>query len=340
MGWRICMDYRKLNATTRKDSFSLSFINQVLNRLARKKYYYFLDGLEKVLKRCEETQLVLNWEKCHFMITKRFVLEYKISHVGLEVDPTKNDVSQPFELMCDVSDVEVGAMVGQRKDKVIHPINYTSKTLNEVQENYTTTEKELLMVVFAIEKYRSYIVGTKVMVTDHLSRLSNEPFQHEKKDIEDYFPNEQLFCVKERESWYANIVNYLLGPDNILRRCVPECETKEILTKCHNVPYEGHFGVQKTVAKVLQSRTRNTYHQNEMPQQPILEIELFDVWGIDFIGPFLQSSDHIYILLVVDYVSKMLHFRWSKLFVVKKIIPHSAVEIALLNGDNVFKVNG
>ncbi|KAA0056726.1 Integrase, catalytic core [Cucumis melo var. makuwa] len=51
-------------------------------------------------------------------------------------------------------------------------------------------------------------------------------------------------------------------------------------------------------------RTRNMSHRNEMSQRPILEIELFNVWGIDFMGPFPQSTGHIYILLVVDYVSK------------------------------------
>lgn len=55
-------------------------------------------------------------------------------------------------------------MLGQKKDKVIHPIYYASKTLNEAQENYTTIEKELLVVVFTIEKYRSYIVGSKVTI--------------------------------------------------------------------------------------------------------------------------------------------------------------------------------
>ena len=75
------------------------------------------------------------------------------------------DWSQPFELMCDASDVAIGAMLGQKKDKVIHSIYYASKTLNEAQENYRTTEKKLLAVVFLIEKYRSYIVGSKPWYT-------------------------------------------------------------------------------------------------------------------------------------------------------------------------------
>ncbi|XP_021743097.1 uncharacterized protein LOC110709193 [Chenopodium quinoa] len=74
----------------------------------------------------------------------------------------------PFELMCDASDYAVGSVLGQRKDKKLHAIYYTSKTLDEAQRNYTTTEKELLAIVHAIEKFRSYLVGSKVIVfTDH-----------------------------------------------------------------------------------------------------------------------------------------------------------------------------
>ncbi|GMJ16155.1 hypothetical protein HRI_005284700 [Hibiscus trionum] len=70
--------------------------------------------------------------------------------------------------MCDASDYAVGAALGQRKEKLFHVIYYASKTLNDAQINYTTTEKELLVVVFAFDKFRSYILGTKVVVhTDH-----------------------------------------------------------------------------------------------------------------------------------------------------------------------------
>ena len=61
----------------------------------------------------------------------------------------------PFELMCDASNYAVGAVLGQKKDKVFHVIYYASKTLNEAQYNYSTTEKELLAVVFAFDKFRS-----------------------------------------------------------------------------------------------------------------------------------------------------------------------------------------
>src|ERR1043165_1670671 len=70
--------------------------------------------------------------------------------------------------MCDASDFAVGAVLGQRKDKHFHPIYYASKTLHDAQEHYTTTEKELLAVVFAFDKFRSYLVLSKTIVyTDH-----------------------------------------------------------------------------------------------------------------------------------------------------------------------------
>jgi hypothetical protein len=67
--------------------------------------------------------------------------------------------------MCDASDYVVGAVLGQRKEGRVH---YASKTLNEAQLNYATIEKELLAVLFAFEKFRSYIENSKVIVyTDH-----------------------------------------------------------------------------------------------------------------------------------------------------------------------------
>nr|GEV03340.1 reverse transcriptase domain-containing protein [Tanacetum cinerariifolium] len=139
-GWRVCIDYRKLNDATRKDHFSLPFMDQMMERLARNEFYYFLDGfsgyfqipidpqdqekttftcpygtfayrrmpfglcnvpgivfsclsnLDKILKRCEDTNLVLNWEKCHFMCKEGIVLGHEISKSGIEVDRAKVDV--------------------------------------------------------------------------------------------------------------------------------------------------------------------------------------------------------------------------------------------------------
>ena len=80
----------------------------------------------------------------------------------------KPDWDIPFEIMCDASDKTVGAVLGQKKWRDPHVIQYASKMLDEAQQNYTTTEKEFYAVIFALEKFRSYIVGAKVIVyTDH-----------------------------------------------------------------------------------------------------------------------------------------------------------------------------
>jgi hypothetical protein len=72
--------------------------------------------------------------------------------------------------MCDASDFAVGAILGQTKDKKHYAISYASKTLARPQLNYATIEKELLVVVFAIDKFRSYLVGAKVIIyIDHVA---------------------------------------------------------------------------------------------------------------------------------------------------------------------------
>ena len=72
--------------------------------------------------------------------------------------------------MCDASGVALGVVLGQRRDKILHPIYYASKALNEAQKNYTVTEQELIAVVFAFEKFCSYFLGTRVIVhTDHFA---------------------------------------------------------------------------------------------------------------------------------------------------------------------------
>jgi len=73
-----------------------------------------------------------------------------------------------FELMCDASDYVIGAVLGQRKSKFFHAIHYASKVLNEAQINYATIEKELLAIVYALEKFRAYLIGSSVTVyIDH-----------------------------------------------------------------------------------------------------------------------------------------------------------------------------
>ena len=79
----------------------------------------------------------------------------------------KPDWNREFEIMCDASDFAMGAVLGQKAEKVFKAIYYARKTFNEAQENYSTTEKEMLAIVFACEKFRPYILGSHVIIHTH-----------------------------------------------------------------------------------------------------------------------------------------------------------------------------
>ena len=80
----------------------------------------------------------------------------------------KPDWNREFEIMCDASDFAIRAVLGQKAEKVFKAIYYASKTFNEAQENYSTTEKKMLAIVFACEKFRPYILGSHVIIhTNH-----------------------------------------------------------------------------------------------------------------------------------------------------------------------------
>jgi hypothetical protein len=89
----------------------------------------------------------------------------------------------PFEIMCDASDYAVRAVLGQRIDKLPHVIYYTSRTLNDAQLNYSTTEKELLAVVFALDKFRSYLLGSKIIIYSNHAALK---YLFSKKDAKSH----------------------------------------------------------------------------------------------------------------------------------------------------------
>ncbi|CAN6476444.1 unnamed protein product [Victoria cruziana] len=114
--------------------------------------------------------------------------------------------------------------------------------------------------------------------------------------------------------------------DQVFRRCVPEEEFQSILSFCHAKACGGHYSGKKTAAKVLQSgffwptlhkdayifckqclgcqQMGSISRRDSMPMTPILVVDVFDVWGIDFMGPFPPSFSYLYILVAVDYVSK------------------------------------
>ncbi|GJU74221.1 reverse transcriptase domain-containing protein [Tanacetum coccineum] len=187
-GWRVCIDYRKLNEATRKDHFPLPFMDQMLERLAGNEFYCFLDGFsgyfqipidphdqEKTTFTCPYGTFAyrrMPFGLCNapgtfqrYCINAFKTLKKKLTEAPILVVP---DWNLPFELMCDASDFAIGAVLGQRKTKHFQPIYYPSKTMTEAQIHYTTTEKEMLAVVYAFEKFRPYLVLSKSIVyTDH-----------------------------------------------------------------------------------------------------------------------------------------------------------------------------
>ncbi|GKD81429.1 reverse transcriptase domain-containing protein [Tanacetum coccineum] len=237
--------------------------------------------------------------------------------------------------MCDASDYAVGAVLGQRKTKHFQPIHYASKTMTDAQAHYTTTEKELLAVVYAFEKFRPYLVLSKSIVYTYHSdlkyllakqdakpRLLENPHEGdlEKMEINETFPLETIGIISSHNDlstpWFADIANYHAGnfvicADQVTRRCVYGQEAVDILTACHNGPTRGHHGANYTTKNVFDSgffwptiyrdahdlvtrcdacqRQGKISQREEMPQNAIQVCEIFDVWGIDFIGPFPSS---------------------------------------------------
>ncbi|XP_070002114.1 uncharacterized protein [Nicotiana sylvestris] len=201
--WRVCMEYCKIDKVTRKDHFPLPFLDQMLDRLADRAFYCFLDGYsgynqilitlddqEKTTFTCPYgsekllgsagfyrrfikdfskvvkplCKLLEKDAKFHFNedCMKAFeLLKFKLTTTLIITAP---DWSLPFELMYDASDVAVGDVLGQQINKVFHPVYYASKTINDSQVNYTVTKKELFAIVFSMEKFCPYLMGTKVIV--------------------------------------------------------------------------------------------------------------------------------------------------------------------------------
>nr|GFC61702.1 reverse transcriptase domain-containing protein [Tanacetum cinerariifolium] len=132
--------------------------------------------------------------------------------------------------MCDASDYAVGAVLWQRIEKHFRPIHYASKTMNQAEMNYTTTKKEMLVVVYAYEKFRSYLIMNKSIVyTDHSALkylfakkdakarlirwiLLLQEFHF--KEINETFPLESLNKVAHQDPstpWFADFANYDAG---------------------------------------------------------------------------------------------------------------------------------
>ncbi|GJS04621.1 reverse transcriptase domain-containing protein [Tanacetum coccineum] len=180
-----------------------------------------LSHLDKMLKRCEDTNLVLNWEKCHFMVKEGIVLGHKISKSGIEVDRAKVDVIAKLPHPTSVKEKELLAVVYAFEK--FRPYLVLSKTI--VYTNYSAfkyllakqdAKPRLLRWILILQEFNVIIrnkKGAKNLAANHLSRLEN-PHQSdlEKKEITETFPLETLGMVTFRGDtstpWFADIANY------------------------------------------------------------------------------------------------------------------------------------
>nr|GEW10630.1 reverse transcriptase domain-containing protein [Tanacetum cinerariifolium] len=263
----------------------------------------------KMLQRCEDTNLCINWEKSHFMVKEGIVLSHKISRNGIEVDKAKVDViaklphpttvkdcikafqmlkkklteapilialnwDLPFELMRDASDFAIGAVLGKCHEKHFRPIHYASKMMTDAESNYTTTEKEMLAVVYALEKFWSYLIMNKSIVhTDHSALKYHFAKKDAKARLLRWVLLLQEFDFKvldtkgaenlatDHISRLKNPYENMLDPNEInetfpletlmIRLCVHGKEALDILKACQYGPTGGHHGANLTAKKVF-----------------------------------------------------------------------------------------
>ncbi|GJY74825.1 reverse transcriptase domain-containing protein [Tanacetum coccineum] len=253
-------------------------------------------------------------------------LKKKLTEAPILVAP---DWDLPFEVMCDTSDFAVGAVLGQRKTKHFQPIHYASKTMTDAQVHYTTTEKELLAVVYAFEKFWPYLVLSKSIVyTDH-SALKYPFAKHdakprllrvlENKEINETFPLKTLGMVTFRGDdstpWFADFAKY--HARNFVVKGMSSQQKKKFF-RDPTIYQDAHDLVTRCDACQRQGKISQ---RDEMPQNAIQVCEIFDVWGIDFMGPFPSLRGNKYILVAVNYLSK-----WVK----AKALPTNDARVVML----------
>nr|GEX56354.1 reverse transcriptase domain-containing protein [Tanacetum cinerariifolium] len=309
MGWRVCIDYRKFNDATRKDHFPLPFMDQMLERLAENEFYCFLDGFSGYF------QILINLqdqEKTTFTCPYG-TFAYRRMPFGLCNAPGTfqrcmmaifhDMIEKMMEVFMDDFSVFEGIVLGHKISKFGIEVERAKVDVIAKLPHSTSPDWDLPFEIMCDAS--DYAVGAENLAADHLSRLENpHQYELEKKEITETFPLETLSMIAFR------------GTSKAL----------DILEAYHNGPTGGHHGANLTVKKVFDvgffwptiykdahelvknydscQRQGKISQRDEMPQNSIQICEIFDVWGIDFMGPFPSSRGNKYILVAVEYLSK------------------------------------
>ncbi|GJX14885.1 reverse transcriptase domain-containing protein [Tanacetum coccineum] len=234
-----------------------------------------LSHLDMMLKRCEDTNLVLNWEKCHFMVKEGIVLGHKISKSGIEVDRAKVDVIA----------------------KLPHPTSIKVYT-DYSALNYPLAKQDakprflrwiLILQEFDViirDKKRSGESRGRPLVEIRKSSLSTPWFT----DIANYhvgnfivkgmsFQQKKKFFKDVKHYYWDNPYLFRICPDQVIRRCVYSQEVVDILTACHNGPIRGHHGANYTAKKVFDSGFYwSTIYRDAHDMYILVAVDYFSKW--------------------------------------------------------------
>ncbi|XP_070041069.1 uncharacterized protein [Nicotiana tomentosiformis] len=233
-----------------------------------------LMNLSKMLAKCEEINLVLNWKKCHFMVQEGIVIGHKVSKDGLEVDKSK--VEAINKLPPPISVEGVRSFLG-----------------------HAFIEKELLAVIWAFDKFVAclefdleirYPKGTENQAADQFSHLETRAYVDEEGEIKESFPDEQFPTITVGATpWYADYVKFIIS----------WCETvslRRILKYINDMNL--HMEGTMVVTKWLQKYCNQGFYQPTLFKNAHAFVK-----RCDFMGTFPYSNGHRYILVAVDYVS-------------------------------------
>ncbi|GJW75667.1 reverse transcriptase domain-containing protein [Tanacetum coccineum] len=247
-----------------------------------------------MLKRCEDTNLALNWEKSHFMVKEGIVLGHKISKKGIEVDKAKIDVIAKLPHPTTVKGIRSFLGHAGFYRRFIKDFSKISRPMTHLLEKNTP-------FIFSEECIQAFQTLKKKLTEAPILIAPNwdQPFE--------------LMCDAS-------------GPMPSGSEVESNYTITYILTACHSGPTGGHYGANYTAKKVFDSkfywptiykdahelvkkcdscqRQGKISQRDEMPQNSIQVCEIFNVWGIDFMGPFPSSRGNKYILVAVDYLSK------------------------------------